>query len=63
MTRTHWQIRLGAEAEKDFAHILKHAKDNFGERQFEIYQAPCSKDLPCSRMDLTFRAAPHVMKF
>ena len=39
MTRTHWQIRLGAEAEKDFAHILKHTKDNFGERQFEIYQS------------------------
>ena len=39
MTRTHWRIRLGAEAEKDFAHILKHSKDNFGQRQFEIYQS------------------------
>jgi toxin ParE1/3/4 len=39
VTRTHWRIRLGAEAEKDFAHILKHTKDNFGQRQFEIYQS------------------------
>ena len=38
MTRTHWRIRLGAEAEKDFTHILKYTKDNFGQRQLEIYQ-------------------------
>ena len=39
MTQTHWRIRLGAEAEKDFAHILKHTNDNFGQRQAEIYQS------------------------
>jgi toxin ParE1/3/4 len=39
VTRTHWRIRLGAEAEKDFAHILKYTKDNFGQRQVEIYQS------------------------
>ena len=38
MTRTQWRIRLGAEAEKDFAHILKHTRDNFGDRQVAIYQ-------------------------
>jgi toxin ParE1/3/4 len=39
VTRTHWRIRLGAEAEKDFAHILKHTIDYFGQRQVEIYQS------------------------
>ena len=39
MTRTQWRIRLGAEAEKDFAQILKHTRDNFGDRQVAIYQS------------------------
>jgi toxin ParE1/3/4 len=39
VTRPHWRIRLGSEAEKDFAHILKHTRDNFGQRQVEIYQS------------------------
>jgi toxin ParE1/3/4 len=34
-----WRIRLGAEAEKDFARILGYTQDTFGPRQAEIYQA------------------------
>ncbi len=45
MTGTRWRIRLGDEAEKDFARILKHTKDKFGDRQFEIYRATLSDAL------------------
>ncbi len=38
MTQTHWRIRLGAEAEKDFGRILKYTKDTFGQRQFDVYR-------------------------
>jgi toxin ParE1/3/4 len=34
-----WQIRLGAEAEKDFARILRHTHDAFGPGQADIYGA------------------------
>jgi toxin ParE1/3/4 len=39
LTRACWRIRLGTEAEKDFARILKYTKDTFGERQFDVYKA------------------------
>ena len=39
MTQTRWRIRLGAEAEKDFARILKYTRDTFGPRQTDIYRA------------------------
>lgn len=35
---THWRVRLGAEAEKDFARILDYTKETFGPRQAEIYR-------------------------
>ena len=38
MTKSHWRVRLGAEAEKDFVRILKYTADTFGERQAAIYQ-------------------------
>ena len=38
MTEPGWRIRLGAEAEKDFARILKYTRDTFGDRQVEIYR-------------------------
>lgn len=38
MTQTRWRIRLGAEAQKDFARILKYTKDTFGERQVDVYR-------------------------
>ena len=34
-----WRIRLGVEAEKDFARILTYTQNTFGRRQAEIYQA------------------------
>jgi len=33
-----WTIRLGAEAERDFARILKDTKDTFGPQQADIYK-------------------------
>lgn len=39
MTQTRWRICLGAEAEKDFARILKYTRDTFGPRQTDIYRA------------------------
>ena len=38
MTKSHWRVRLGAEAEKDFVRIVKYTADTFGERQAAIYQ-------------------------
>jgi len=38
LTEPSWRIRLGAEAEKDFARILKYTRDAFGERQVQIYR-------------------------
>ena len=38
MTQPRWRVRLGAEAEKDFARILKYTRDTFGDRQAEIYR-------------------------
>lgn len=38
MSRADWRIRLGAEAERDFAAILQHTSVNFGLRQAEIYR-------------------------
>lgn len=39
MTQPLWQIRLGAEAEKDFARILTYTKATFGHQQAETYKA------------------------
>ncbi len=38
MTETRWRIRIGNEAEKDFARILKYTKDTFGEGQLDVYR-------------------------
>jgi toxin ParE1/3/4 len=38
LTQTRWRIRLGAEAEKDFARILKYTRDTFGQKQTDIYR-------------------------
>jgi len=38
LIETRWRIRLGDEAEKDFARILKYTKDTFGARQFDVYR-------------------------
>ena len=38
MTETRWRIRLGDEAEKDFARILKYTKDTFGQQQLDAYR-------------------------
>ena len=38
MTLSVWKIRLGAEAENDFARILKDTKETFGPQQAEIYK-------------------------
>lgn len=43
MTGTRWRIRLGDEAESDFAHILKTTKDKFGERQLDVYRVMLSE--------------------
>jgi toxin ParE1/3/4 len=40
-----WRIRLGIEAEKDFARILKYTKDTFGQRQVDIYRVTLLKAL------------------
>lgn len=39
MSGESWRVRLGAEAEKDFARILTHTASTFGPRQTEIYRA------------------------
>jgi toxin ParE1/3/4 len=39
LTQPPWQIRLGAEAEKDFARILTYTKARFGHQQAEVYKA------------------------
>jgi toxin ParE1/3/4 len=39
LTQPAWQIRLGAEAERDFARILNYTKATFGQQQAEIYKA------------------------
>jgi toxin ParE1/3/4 len=38
LTEPSWRIRLGAEAEKDFARILKYTRDTFGEQQTDVYR-------------------------
>ena len=38
MTRAPWRVRLGAEAEKDFAGILEYTRENFGSRQAQVYR-------------------------
>jgi toxin ParE1/3/4 len=39
VTQASWKIRLGEEAEKDFAQILKYTHDTFGARQVAAYRA------------------------
>jgi toxin ParE1/3/4 len=39
LTQPRWRIRLGAEAEKDFARILKYTRNTFGPRQTDLYRA------------------------
>lgn len=38
MTEKRWRIRLGVEAEEDFARILKYTSETFGPRQADIYR-------------------------
>lgn len=38
MPERRWRIRLGAEAELDFANILKWTTENFGARQSRVYR-------------------------
>jgi toxin ParE1/3/4 len=38
LTQRRWRYRLGADAEKDFARILKYTRDTFGERQVDVYR-------------------------
>ena len=38
MTETRWQVRLGAEAKRDFARILKYTRDTFGQQQLAAYR-------------------------
>ena len=38
MAERRWRIRLGAEAELDFANILKWTTENFGARQSRVYR-------------------------
>jgi toxin ParE1/3/4 len=38
MTEQRWRIRVGAEAELDFANILKWTTENFGTRQSRAYR-------------------------
>ena len=40
-----WRVRLGDEAEADFARILHHTADTFGKRQARIYQTTLTKAL------------------
>lgn len=39
MTDQPWRIRLGSEAERDFAQILRYTLEKFGERQAGDYRA------------------------
>ena len=39
MTASGWTVRLGAEAEKDFARILAYTADTFGDKQASVYKA------------------------
>ena len=45
MTETHWDIRLGAEAKKDFTRILEYTSDIFGQRQSDIYKTLIQESL------------------
>jgi toxin ParE1/3/4 len=38
MAGPKWRVRLGAEAELDFANILKWTTENFGVRQSQLYR-------------------------
>jgi toxin ParE1/3/4 len=38
LTGKRWRIRLGAEAEQDFARILEYTRETFGPRQTGIYR-------------------------
>jgi toxin ParE1/3/4 len=38
MVERNWRVRLGAEAELDFANILKWTTENFGARQARAYR-------------------------
>jgi toxin ParE1/3/4 len=38
MAERKWRVRLGAEAELDFANIVKWTTENFGARQSRVYQ-------------------------
>jgi toxin ParE1/3/4 len=38
MTRATWKIRLGDEAERDFAEIPKYTHDTFGAQQVAVYR-------------------------
>jgi toxin ParE1/3/4 len=38
LTQPRWRIRLGAEAEKDFARILKYTRKTHGSRQVDVYR-------------------------
>ena len=44
MAEREWRVRLGAEAELDFANILKWTTENFGARQSRLYRDACSGD-------------------
>ncbi len=39
MTQASWKIRLGEEAERDFAQTLKYTHDTFGAQQVAVYRA------------------------
>jgi hypothetical protein len=62
LTRACWRIRLGTEAEKDFARILKYTKDTFGERQFDVYKATLKRS-PRSKLAPTCREVFRVKRF
>jgi toxin ParE1/3/4 len=38
MTKRRWRVRLGAQAELDFANILQWTATNFGARQTRLYR-------------------------
>ena len=38
MVEQRWRVRLGAEAELDFANIIKRSSENFGLRQARLYR-------------------------
>jgi len=45
LSEPQWRIRLGVEAEKDFARILKYTADRFGERQAGVYRITLTEAL------------------